>query len=381
MFALIVFFVLVIIPYAPIHLRQSPVPAYGIVVYSPVEPYHIITWQPVCSGIQLLVSVISILSEERLCRRPPHHTHLAARCCIVHSSPPPPPPVTPPPGGQFHHAQVLPPSSCLPRPEGNVWLDPDFVMEQVAQGPAPVRRARPATRPTTSPSAATTWCSGRSHGLLFVREGRRAPGGDDERLRSSSASCRSRSRCSTRPAARSASRTDAPLDSRHLDMVPRADDPDGQVLHGVGHLRVENAIDTLNMADIMFGGRENIERDPAMISLINVNSPLRYDERMLGAMFEYARARPAALLTPFLLMGAMSPPCRDAHPAGGRGAGRHRAGAADQAGRAGDLRLLPLEQRHAVGLPAFGTPESAVGRSAPARSPATTACRSARAAV
>ena len=61
------------------------------------------------------------------------------------------------------------------------------------------------------------------------------------------------------------------------------------------------------MADIMFGGRENIERDPAMISLINVNSPLRYDERMLGAMFEYVRAGQPVLLTPFLLMGAMSP--------------------------------------------------------------------------
>ena len=44
-----------------------------------------------------------------------------------------------------------------------------------------------------------------------------------------------------------------------------------------------------------------------MISLINVNSPLRYDERMLGAMFEYVRAGQPVLLTPFLLMGAMSP--------------------------------------------------------------------------
>ena len=26
-----------------------------------------------------------------------------------------------------------------------------------------------------------------------------------------------------------------------------------------------------------------------MISLINVNSPLRYDDRMLGAMLEYVR--------------------------------------------------------------------------------------------
>ncbi|MGH2861749.1 MAG: trimethylamine methyltransferase family protein, partial [Solirubrobacteraceae bacterium] len=53
--------------------------------------------------------------------------------------------------------------------------------------------------------------------------------------------------------------------------------------------------------------REAIERTPASISLINVNSPLRYDDRMLGAMFEYVKANQAVIITPFLLMGAMSP--------------------------------------------------------------------------
>jgi trimethylamine--corrinoid protein Co-methyltransferase len=41
--------------------------------------------------------------------------------------------------------------------------------------------------------------------------------------------------------------------------------------------------------------------------LINVNSPLRYDDRMLGAMLEYVRAGQPVVITPFLLMGAMSP--------------------------------------------------------------------------
>jgi trimethylamine--corrinoid protein Co-methyltransferase len=43
------------------------------------------------------------------------------------------------------------------------------------------------------------------------------------------------------------------------------------------------------------------------ISLINVNSPLRYDDRMLGAMLEYVKAGQAVVISPFLLMGAMSP--------------------------------------------------------------------------
>jgi trimethylamine--corrinoid protein Co-methyltransferase len=68
-----------------------------------------------------------------------------------------------------------------------------------------------------------------------------------------------------------------------------------------------NAADTIRMGEILFGGREAIERAPASISLINVNSPLRYDDRMLSALVEYARAGQAVIVTPFLLMGAMSP--------------------------------------------------------------------------
>src|SRR6201995_1122609 len=99
---------------------------------------------------------------------------------------------------------------------------------------------------------------------------------------------------------------DRPLDSRHLDMVyalqTLSDKPYmGSVTSG------PNAADTIRMGEILFGGRDAIERAPVSISLINVNSPLRYDDRMLGAMFEYVKANQAVVITPFLLMGAMSP--------------------------------------------------------------------------
>ena len=99
---------------------------------------------------------------------------------------------------------------------------------------------------------------------------------------------------------------DRPLDSRHLDMVfalqTLSDKPYmGSVTSG------PNAADTIRMGEILFGGREQIERAPVSISLINVNSPLRYDDRMLAAMFEYVQANQAVVITPFLLMGAMSP--------------------------------------------------------------------------
>ena len=98
---------------------------------------------------------------------------------------------------------------------------------------------------------------------------------------------------------------DKPLDSRHLDMVyalmTLSDKPFmGSVTSG------PNAVDTIAMAEMVFG-RESLEETPAIISLINVNSPLRYDERMLEALHEYANANQALVITPFLLMGAMSP--------------------------------------------------------------------------
>src|SRR6266852_7018610 len=72
-------------------------------------------------------------------------------------------------------------------------------------------------------------------------------------------------------------------------------------------ISTEGARDTIEMASIAFGGRESIEKTPAIISLINVNSPLRYDDRMLGALIEYSEVRQPVIVTPFLMAGAMSP--------------------------------------------------------------------------
>ncbi|HKV86652.1 MAG TPA: trimethylamine methyltransferase family protein [Candidatus Dormibacteraeota bacterium] len=99
---------------------------------------------------------------------------------------------------------------------------------------------------------------------------------------------------------------DLPLGTRHLDMVYShirwTDKPFmGSVISS------ENARDTIELASILFGGREKIERTPAIISLINVNSPLRYDDRMLGALLEYSEAGQPVIVTPFLMAGAMSP--------------------------------------------------------------------------
>ena len=48
-------------------------------------------------------------------------------------------------------------------------------------------------------------------------------------------------------------------------------------------------------------------KDPETLSLINANSPMVFDETMLGAAKVYARANQATIVTPFILAGAMSP--------------------------------------------------------------------------
>ncbi|HXF63436.1 MAG TPA: trimethylamine methyltransferase family protein, partial [Caldilineaceae bacterium] len=99
--------------------------------------------------------------------------------------------------------------------------------------------------------------------------------------------------------------TDEPVPTRHLDMlfshIKYSDKPFmGSVT------AAENAADSVAMAEILFGA-EAIRQDPALLSLINVSSPRRYDDRMIGAMKVYARARQAMIITPFLMAGAMSP--------------------------------------------------------------------------
>jgi len=186
----------------------------------------------------------------------------------------------------------------------NVFLDPDFILEQVAKAPREFDvQARNPERSVHIGGQHMAFSS--VYGPPFVREGevRREATLDDyrnfARLAQSYSSIDSVGGVVAEP-------NDAPLDSRHLDMLYATMTLTdkmymGNVVSGV------NARDTLAMTDILFGGRDTIEETPALISLINCNSPLRWDDRMLDAQFEYSAANQPVVLTPFLLMGAMSP--------------------------------------------------------------------------
>jgi trimethylamine--corrinoid protein Co-methyltransferase len=185
-----------------------------------------------------------------------------------------------------------------------VFLDPDFVLEQVAKAPGEFDVQ--ARNPEHSIHiGGDSMAFGSVYGPPFVREGevRRDATMDDFR--------RFTKLAQSFPVLDSAGGVicepnDTPLDSRHLDMTYALQTLTdkvymGNVVSGV------NAADTLAMTSILFGSREAIEQTPATISLINCNSPLRWDDRMLEAQFEYSAAGQPVVLTPFILMGAMSP--------------------------------------------------------------------------
>ena len=186
----------------------------------------------------------------------------------------------------------------------NVKLDPDFILEQVAKAPREFDiQARNPERSVHIGGDHMVFAS--VYGPPFVREGdvRRDATMEDYRnfVKLSQAFPQLDS-----PGGTIVEPNDTPLDSRHLDMVyalqTLSDKPYmGSVTSG------PNARDTIAMSEILFGGRESIEKTTASVSLINVNSPLRFDDRMLAALHEYVKANQAVIVTPFLLMGAMSP--------------------------------------------------------------------------
>lgn len=188
--------------------------------------------------------------------------------------------------------------------DNTVFLDPEFVLEQVAKAPREFDlHARNAANTVHIGGDAMVFSA--VYGPPFVRRGdvRRDGTMDDFtnflKLSQSFGVLDSAGGVVNEP-------NDTPLDSRHLDMTFALQTLTdkiymGNVVSGI------NAADTLAMSSILFGGRDVIEAKPVTISLINCNSPLRWDDRMLDAMFEYCQAGQPVVLTPFILMGAMSP--------------------------------------------------------------------------
>jgi trimethylamine--corrinoid protein Co-methyltransferase len=98
---------------------------------------------------------------------------------------------------------------------------------------------------------------------------------------------------------------DVPVNKRHLDMVLTHMTLNDKPFMG-SVTAPERAEDTVAMCRILFG-EKFVDENTVVINLINANSPMVFDETMLGAAKVYARANQATIITPFILAGAMSP--------------------------------------------------------------------------
>jgi trimethylamine--corrinoid protein Co-methyltransferase len=101
--------------------------------------------------------------------------------------------------------------------------------------------------------------------------------------------------------------TDLPADSRHLDFylaAIRLTDKNWQCW-ALGGYRVEDAVEMLSIA--LGQSRDELRKNPATLTIVNSNSPLRLDIPMGEGLCAMARAGQPVAMTPFTLSGAMSP--------------------------------------------------------------------------
>jgi len=99
--------------------------------------------------------------------------------------------------------------------------------------------------------------------------------------------------------------TDIPVNKRHLDMLlahmTLSDKPFmGSVTDP------SRAQDSVDMCEILFG-KAFVQDNTVMTSLININSPMTFDDVMMGALEIYAANNQACVISPFIVGGAMAP--------------------------------------------------------------------------
>lgn len=99
--------------------------------------------------------------------------------------------------------------------------------------------------------------------------------------------------------------TDVPVNKRHLDMLLAHMTLSDKPFMG-SVTEPSRAQDSIEMCEILFGA-EFVRDNTVMTSLININSPLTFDQTMMGALEVYAAHNQASIISPFIVGGAMAP--------------------------------------------------------------------------
>jgi trimethylamine--corrinoid protein Co-methyltransferase len=99
--------------------------------------------------------------------------------------------------------------------------------------------------------------------------------------------------------------TDIPVNKRHLDMLYAHMTLSDKPFMG-SVTEPSRAQDSVDMCGILFG-KEFVQENTVMTSLININSPLTFDATMMGALEVYAKNNQGCIISPFIVGGAMAP--------------------------------------------------------------------------
>jgi len=99
--------------------------------------------------------------------------------------------------------------------------------------------------------------------------------------------------------------TDVPVNKRHLDMLHAHMTLSDKPFMG-SVTEPSRAQDSVDMCGILFG-EKFVQENTVMTSLININSPMTFDDVMMGALEVYAQNNQACIISPFIVGGAMAP--------------------------------------------------------------------------
>ncbi|WP_147125002.1 trimethylamine methyltransferase family protein [Shimia ponticola] len=99
--------------------------------------------------------------------------------------------------------------------------------------------------------------------------------------------------------------TDVAVNKRHLDMLLAHMTLSDKPFMG-SVTEPSRAQDSVEMCEILFG-KDFVQENTVMTSLININSPLTFDSIMMGALEVYAANNQACIVSPFIVGGAMAP--------------------------------------------------------------------------
>ena len=197
---------------------------------------------------------------------------------------------------------LLADAGCRVRDDQRVRFEPDFVLHHAAKAPSEwTWHARNPDRSVSVGGDTLLVAPGYGSAFVAAASGRRRPATmeDFRSFTSLAAQADAIDAMSTVVVEPS----DVPPERRSVEMthalLTLSDKPImGSVLGATA------AQDSIEMARIVLG---DIDEKPAVLGLININSPLRLDITMAEALLEYVRAGQPVLLTPGILMGVSAP--------------------------------------------------------------------------